>query len=86
MKTIQWFPGHMAKAVRMMEENLKLCDAVAFVVDGVYFGSFMPESLDDDNSDWITVRVGIDSVTANGIAKYAKKNYTHYHPNTASWF
>ena len=61
-------------------------DAVAFVVDGVYFGSFMPESLDDDNSDWITVRVGIDSVTANGIAKYAKKNYTHSHPNTASWF
>lgn len=33
MKNIQWFPGHMAKAVRMMEENLKLCDAVAFVLD-----------------------------------------------------
>ncbi len=33
MKTIQWFPGHMAKAVRMMEENLKVCDAVVFVLD-----------------------------------------------------
>ena len=33
MKTIQWFPGHMAKAMRMMEENLKLCDAVLFVLD-----------------------------------------------------
>ena len=33
MKNIQWFPGHMAKAVRMMEENLKLCDAVVFVLD-----------------------------------------------------
>lgn len=33
MKTIQWYPGHMAKAVRMMEENLKLCDAVVFVLD-----------------------------------------------------
>ena len=33
MKTIQWFPGHMAKAVRMMEENVKLCDAVVFVLD-----------------------------------------------------
>lgn len=33
MKTIQWFPGHMAKAMRMMEENLKLCDAVVFVLD-----------------------------------------------------
>ncbi len=33
MKTIQWFPGHMAKAMRMMEENLSLCDAVVFVLD-----------------------------------------------------
>ncbi len=30
---INWFPGHMAKAVRMMEENLTLCDAVVFVLD-----------------------------------------------------
>ncbi len=33
MKNIQWFPGHMAKAVRMMEENLSVCDAVVFVLD-----------------------------------------------------
>ena len=33
MKVIQWFPGHMAKAMRMMEENLKLCDAVVIVLD-----------------------------------------------------
>ncbi len=33
MKIIQWFPGHMAKAMRMMEENLTLCDAVLFVLD-----------------------------------------------------
>ena len=33
MKTIQWYPGHMAKAMRMMETNLKLCDAVVFVLD-----------------------------------------------------
>ena len=33
MKTIQWYPGHMAKAMRMMGENLKLCDAVVFVLD-----------------------------------------------------
>lgn len=33
MKIIQWYPGHMAKAMRMMEENLKLCDAVVFVLD-----------------------------------------------------
>ncbi len=33
MKIIQWYPGHMAKAVRMIEENLTLCDAVLFVLD-----------------------------------------------------
>ncbi len=30
---IQWFPGHMAKARRMVTENLKLVDAVCEVVD-----------------------------------------------------
>ena len=25
---IQWYPGHMAKARRMLAENLKLIDAV----------------------------------------------------------
>lgn len=30
---IQWFPGHMAKAKRMMEENLKLVDAVCEIID-----------------------------------------------------
>ncbi len=33
MKVIQWYPGHMAKAMRMMEENLTLCDAAVCVLD-----------------------------------------------------
>ena len=33
MKTIQWFPGHMTKAMRMMEEHLSLVDGVIFVLD-----------------------------------------------------
>ncbi len=33
MKTIQWYPGHMAKAFRMMEEQLSLVDAVLVVLD-----------------------------------------------------
>lgn len=33
MKPIQWFPGHMAKAMRMMEENLSLVDGVIVVLD-----------------------------------------------------
>ena len=30
---INWFPGHMTKSMRMMEENIKLVDAVIYVLD-----------------------------------------------------
>ena len=33
MKTIQWFPGHMTKAMRMMQDNLSLVDGIIFVLD-----------------------------------------------------
>ncbi len=33
MKTIQWFPGHMTAAMRMMEQNLAVVDGVIFVLD-----------------------------------------------------
>ena len=31
--TIQWFPGHMTKAERMIEENMKLVDGVCEIID-----------------------------------------------------
>ncbi len=33
MKTIQWFPGHMTAAMRMMEKHLSIVDGVVFVLD-----------------------------------------------------
>ena len=30
---IHWFPGHMTKSLRMMEENIKLVDLVIYVLD-----------------------------------------------------
>ena len=30
---IQWYPGHMTKARRMIEENISLVDAVCEVLD-----------------------------------------------------
>lgn len=33
MDTIQWFPGHMTKAIRMMEEEVRLVDAILFLLD-----------------------------------------------------
>lgn len=32
MKHIQWFPGHMTKAMRMMEDSVKLCDGVLVIL------------------------------------------------------
>ena len=33
MKIIQWFPGHMTKAMRMMREDAALCDGAIIVLD-----------------------------------------------------
>lgn len=33
MRIIQWFPGHMTKAMRMMRENAALCDGAIIVLD-----------------------------------------------------
>ncbi len=33
MKNIQWFPGHMTRAMRDMEEKRDLCDGIVCVLD-----------------------------------------------------
>ncbi|MDE7084790.1 MAG: ribosome biogenesis GTPase YlqF [Clostridia bacterium] len=33
MKNLQWFPGHMTKAMRMMEDNVAVCDGIIYVLD-----------------------------------------------------
>ena len=33
MQTINWYPGHMTKAKRSLEEDLKLIDVVVEIVD-----------------------------------------------------
>ena len=33
MANYQWYPGHMTKAKRMMQENIKLIDLVIEVID-----------------------------------------------------
>ncbi len=30
---INWFPGHMAKSMREIEDNLRICDCVVYVLD-----------------------------------------------------
>lgn len=61
---------------------------VVLVVDSRYAGKFIPELPAEDGKvdNWVTLRVGIDHYTARGIARFAKKNYVYYNPDTASWF
>ena len=33
MKRIQWFPGHMTKAMRMMQDSVPLTDGIIYVLD-----------------------------------------------------
>ena len=32
-QVVQWFPGHMTKAMRKTEEDVKLCDGIIYVLD-----------------------------------------------------
>ena len=61
---------------------------VVLVVDSRYAGKFIPQLPPDDGKKdlWVTLRVGVDHYTARGMAKFAKKNYIYYNPDTASWF
>ncbi len=61
-------------------------EEVVLVVDGRHMANFIPDEPDEDNRNWVTLRVGIDPYTAKGIAKYAKKNYTFYNPDSSSFF
>lgn len=41
---IQWFPGHMAKTLRVIEENLKLANAIIYCLDArAPFSSLNPK-------------------------------------------
>lgn len=61
-------------------------EQIALIVDGVYFVSFYPEQPENDSTYNISLRVGLDSVTAHGIARNAKKNYEILNPGAFSLF
>ena len=43
---IQWYPGHMTKAIRMMEENVKLVDILLYVLDARCYKACLNPSFD----------------------------------------
>ena len=43
MKQIQWYPGHMAKGIRILQENIKVVDLFVIIIDArVPVSSFNP--------------------------------------------
>ena len=48
---IQWFPGHMTKAQRMIEENIKLVDAVCEILDARIPGASRNPDIDRLSGD-----------------------------------
>lgn len=60
---IQWYPGHMTKAVRMMEENEKLVDALIYVLDArAYKACFNPSFDKISNKPRLYVLNKIDTI------------------------
>ena len=56
-------------------------EKVALFLDNHYIGSFTPEPLADEDSEWVAIRYPLDEVTARGVEKYARKNYKNYNPS-----
>ena len=44
---IQWYPGHMTKAMRMMQEAIKQVDCVIYVLDCRAIASCINPKFDD---------------------------------------
>lgn len=65
---IQWYPGHMTKAVRMMEENEKLVDAIIYVLDArAYRACFNPSFDKISNKPRLYVLNKIDTVPQSSV-------------------
>ncbi|WP_290033965.1 ribosome biogenesis GTPase YlqF [Ligilactobacillus cholophilus] len=57
MTVIQWYPGHMAKAIRQVKENLKLVDIVLELVDARLPESSRNPQLEEILQNKLTIRV-----------------------------
>ena len=61
-------------------------ETLVLMVDSRHVGFFVPESTGYGNEEWVQIKVGMDSYTARGVAKFAKKNFSHYNPEASDWF
>ena len=59
-------------------------EELALLIDGHFYKLYKPDQLTDEEDSWVLLNGPFDKVTANGIKKYAKKNYLHFNPNKQS--
>lgn len=70
-RAFSWFPGHMRKALRRLEETLVLADAVLMVMD-----SRIPASSRQPDLEDMLRRKGKDSLLVLNKADLAEKSET----------
>ena len=82
---IQWFPGHMAKARREVEENLKLVDVVVEIVDARTPLSSQNPMLQDviKNKDKVIVLMKRDLADENKTLEWLDKLNDQYTKSVA---
>jgi len=70
---IQWFPGHMTKARRMIAENVKQIDAICEVIDARIPVSSRNPDLDDmtDGKPRLIILNRVDQADPSGTKKWA---------------
>lgn len=83
MQHIQWFPGHMMKAKRMMEENMKLCDGAIYVLDArAVFGCINSDLIKIFNNKPVLYLINksdlVDSDSLKSIVEIFKRKGLNY--------
>lgn len=87
---INWFPGHMTKAMRLIEENIKIVDAVIYVLDSRAVSACINPSFNGliKNKPILYVLNKADTVEKSDLEKWCayfdKKGYKYVTSNSAN--
>ncbi len=54
---------------------------LALLIDGYFYTLYTPDRLTHEDDKWVILTGPFDKITANGIMKYAHKNYMFFNPN-----
>ena len=55
------------------------------LIDDAYYSMFNPDSGHDEDTEWVTLRGPFNEVFANGIEKFAKRNYRELNPSASGF-